>query len=177
MVGALSQIEFDASTTNTGALRRLMKKHGMMYNPLMIKGISPDPHFDWKKIHYLKFNKIKNKKSDEKTRNRNNTSPEDLPITIKSLAKFKVRVLTDRRMCFAGRLLRGIRMPKNRFYQIWIMKSFMAWYSSCIQIGEENFKVDMICFTERENRFLKIFLKSMEHFWQVMPTKDLFYFI
>ena len=176
MVGELSQIEFNASTTSTGTLRRLMKKHGMMNNPLFIRGISPDRHFDWKKIHYLKANKkTKNNKTDYKKRNQNNTSPEDLPITIKNFAKFKVRVLTDRRMCFAGTMLRGIRMPKNRFYQIWIMKCFMAWYSSCIQIGEDDFKVDMTCFAERENRFLKFFLKSLEHFWKMMPMKDLFY--
>jgi hypothetical protein len=106
--------------------------------------------------------------------NRNITSPDDL--TIKSFAKFKVQVQADRRMCFSGRLLRGIIMPKNRFIQSWIAKSFLAWYSSCIQIGEEDFKVDMVCFAERENRFLKIFLRSLEHYWQLMPTKDLFYF-
>ena len=57
-------------------------------------------------------------------------------------------------------------MPKNQLYQIWIMKRFVAWYSSCIQIKEEGFKVDMACFTERENRFLKLFLKSLEHFFE-----------
>lgn len=148
----LSKIEFDAATTNPGALRRLMRKHGMMYNPLMIKGISPDRHFDWKRIHYLKVNTTKKNNK----RNQNITSPEGLRMKIKSFAKLKIRVLTDRRMCFAGKLLRGIRMPRNRFYQIWIMKCFLSWYSSCIQIGDDEFKVDMICFNEKENRFLKI---------------------
>ena len=145
----------------------------MMYNPLLIKGISPDRNFDWKRIHYLKVNTANNDQSDDKNTTRNTTSPEDLLITTKSFAKFDVRVLTNRRMCFAGRLLRGIILPNRRLLQIWSIKSFLAWYSSCIQIGEENFKLDMICFAERENRFLKGFLKLMEHFWKIKPMNYL----
>ena len=183
MAEGLSELEFEKSTANSDALkrveglRRLMKRHGMMYNPLLIRGISPDRHFNWKRIHYMNVYKTKNNQSDEKNRTQNDTSADDLPVEIRSFDKFKVRVLKDRRMCFAGRLLRGLIMPKSRRLQFWIMKSFLAWYSSCIEIGEENFMVDMSCIAEREIKFLKIFLKSLVHYWKIMPTKDLFYFI
>ena len=49
-------------------------------------------------------------------------------IVMKRLSRLGTRLLPDRRICFAGKLLRGILMPRNHFLQILILKRNISIY-------------------------------------------------
>ena len=82
-------------------------------------------------------------------------------IAMKMLSRLGTRLLPDRRICFAGKLLRGIFMPRNPFLQILILKRILFWYSPCLQFRKRYYAVSNHCFAQREHAFLKLYLESL----------------
>ena len=78
-------------------------------------------------------------------------SPEEkangiVPIAMNLISKLGIRVLPDRRLCFAGRTLKGIILPKNKALQIAIILRFLVWYSHCIEVKGEFHMINKACF-------------------------------
>ena len=146
-----------------------------MKNNSLIKLLPPDPRYNLRGIYYLK--NIQNGYKETTTtleHNQTNVSLSSLPIKGDTLSKLGVRVLPKRRLCLAGRMLRGIFMPKSLFGRFKIIKRFLDWYSPCIKVREHSYDVDAKCFNRRENMFLTTYLKSLKYCWQLMPTKEHF---
>ena len=176
----VSLMEFTApmlnGNTHNYMLSRSMKKRNVMNLPLLFRAITPDLHFDWKRIRYMKISKINKQNKYDKKKNRAKIPPSNLSNTLKTFSKLNVRVLEDKRICFAGRMLRGIFMPENPLLQKFVMESFLGWYSSCIEVEVDAYGVDTSCFFNRENIFLKAYLGCMKSFWNFMPKKTFFRF-
>ena len=114
-------------------LRRVRMKKGLVH------AISPDPNFDWSRKKHKEIRSIFKKKNSPNNKIDSITKSfhNGLPITSKMFSKLGVEVQFDRRLCLAGQKLRGFLMPKSRSLQVLIMKGFLKWYSSCIQIEKK----------------------------------------
>ena len=156
-------------------LRRVRMKKGVLH------AISPDPNFDWSRIHHNNLVSMLEKKrlrSNNIRQGRTYNSPKNLPTTSKTFSNLGIEVQNDRRLCFGGQMLKGFLMPRRRSLQLLIMRGFLQWYSACIQLDNKSYDIDHKCFKEKENRFLKMFMKSRNVLWRlVMPShRPHFYF-
>ena len=155
-------------------LRRVRMKKGLVH------ALSPDPNFDWSRKKHKEIRSIFKKKNSPYNKKASVTKSfhNGLPITSKMFSKLGVEVQFDRRLCLAGQKLRGFLMPKSRSLQVLIMKGFLKWYSSCIQMEKKSYDIDKKCFEEKEKKFLKLFLRSRNILWRlVMPSyRPHFYF-
>ena len=148
-------------------LRRVRMKKGLLH------AISPDPSFDWSQNYHEDIRSIFKKKMTKNSKKAGTpkTLHKRLPITPKTFSKLGVEVQLDRRLCLAGQKLRGFLMPKRRSLQVLIMKGFLKWYSSCIQLDKKSYDIDRKCFEKKETKFLKLFMKSRNVLWRlVMPS-------
>ena len=95
-------------------------------------------------------------------------------ITMDLIVKLGFRVLPDRRLCFAGRTLKGIVLPKNMELQFAIILRLLVWYAPCIEVKREFYRINKACFARRENEFDgKMYLKSLLHLLNSMlPLHD-----
>ena len=138
-----------------------MFRRSVVYHPL-IKMISPDRHFDWESIIYHKGGDYT---QDDNSATKKNALEEKsytiVPITMDMISKLGFRVLPDRRLCFGGRTLKGIYLPKNMALQISIIKRFLIWYLPCVEVQGTFYKLNNGCFVRKENDFLKMYLKSL----------------
>ena len=137
-----------------------MFRRSVTYHPL-IKTISPDRHFDWKDVMSYQKDVAPDDNSTTKKSDPEEPPYRVLPITMGMISKLGFRVLPDRRLCFAGRTLKGIYLPKNVAVQIAIIKRFLVWYLPCIDARGKFYKLNNDCFARRENNFLKMYLKSL----------------
>merc|ERR1712150_119914 len=90
----------------------------------------------------------------------NLTPRNDLIITLSMISELGIHVLPDQRLCFFGRLLNDLVLPKNPLLQIPILKGLFTWYSPCLQVNEGYFQLNNDCFDERENQFFGTFMSS-----------------
>ena len=136
------------------------------YHPIL-KSMSPDRSFDWGGLFYT------NRISDEKKINyldRPKEKEANLvhPITLKMIKKLGIRILSDRRACFAGKLLRGVIMPKKKALQWAILKRLLVWYLPCLELQGTMYHLNNDCFNVRENKFLKMYFQAFGYFWNPM---------
>ena len=78
------------------------------------------------------------------------------------LSKLGIQILPDRRVCLAGRLLRGVMFPKNGALQGIVMKKLLVWYFPCFKpqdssTGNVVYKLNPACLMQRESELLRIF--------------------
>ena len=82
-----------------------------------------------------------------------------------TLSKLGIWVLPNRRMCFAGRTIKGIVLPKNAKQQEKAMKSLIVWYLPCLEYKNSDptklhsFQMNNACFFRRQNELLKVYSK------------------
>ena len=178
MIGELPQLKRNSfapyDVLGEYMLRRVRMKKGLVH------AISPDPNFDWSQNYHRDIRPIFEKKTSKhnKKDDISKSFHNGLPITSKTFSKLGVEVQFDRRLCLAGQKLRGFLMPKSRSLQVLIMKGFLKWYSSCIQLDKTSYDIDKKCFKEKEMKFLKLFMRSRNVLWRlVMPSyRPHFYF-
>ena len=114
------------------------------------------------------------RKSYEKMGNQRKSN---LLLKMKIFLKIGVRILPNRRLCFAGRLLRGITMPRNHLLQISIIANLSAWYSPCIKIKKQFYGISNNCLIYKEKRFFSWFLDLIEYYSKSIPNiRNLFDF-
>ena len=138
----------------------MMSNRPVMFHPLL-KTITPDRRFDWKNIIYYQNDEAHDDNSGSKINAPEESPSRILPITMHMISKLGFQVLPDRRLCFAGRTLKGIYLPKNMALQIAIIQRFLVWYLPCIEDGGGFYKLNNDCFAKRENTFLKMYIKSL----------------
>ena len=85
-----------------------------------------------------------------------------VPFSHNLLSKLGIQILPDRRVCLAGRLLKGVMFPKNGALQGIVMKKLLVWYFPCFKhqdslAGNIVYKLNHACLMHRESELLKIF--------------------
>ena len=78
------------------------------------------------------------------------------------LSKLGIQILPDRRVCLAGKLLKGVMFPKNGALQGIVMKKLLVWYFPCFKpqdssTGNVVYKLNPACLMQRESELLRIF--------------------
>ena len=90
------------------------------------------------------------------------TPRDDVLITMNMMSKLGIVVLEpDQKLCIFGRLLSGLTLPKPITMQIPILKGLLTWYSPCLMVYDGYYKVDNVCFTQREKQFLEAYIQSI----------------
>ena len=150
---------------------------GISYHPLM-RTLSPDRHFDWQSVIYQTL------KPDEKGIEKSKTNVTGkkiyriIPLSMKLMTKLGVKILQNRRLCFGGRPIQGIFLPRNRSFQVDLVKRFLVWYSPCIEFYNNIYKINEYCMKRREYDFLKMYLQSVGYHhpsWKKGNIYDQFY--
>ena len=127
----------------------------------MIRTILADRNFDWENIIYQLMGERQNDNRATKKTFSDEMPNRILPITMNMISKLGIRVLPDRRLCFAGKALKGIHLPNNLSLQIDLIKRFLVWYSPCIELRGGLYKMNNECFFAREILFLKMYLRAL----------------
>ena len=143
---------------------RSKQKRAVMGYP-SLKEISSQPQLESDQIH----SKLTNG-SEDNIENDNMTRAQyflekGLMITTKTLSRLRIRILPNRKLCFVGKMPRGVFMPTNYWLQYLIIKRIILWYFPCIRIqGSSYYILNNACYKTRENEFLRMFLKTQKQF-------------
>ena len=140
-----------------------------MYNIALIQTLNSDWDFHTKPILATNVTAIESSKLPE-------NFPDTLRPKMKTFKKLGLKVVRDRTLCFAGRVLRGVLMPKNRFLQSIIMRRIFLWYFPCIRVIKDAYRVNNRCFVEKEKKFIKMIRRISANVWLKTKTMKLFYF-
>ena len=101
-----------------------------------------------------------------------------IPLSMKLMTKLGVKILPNRRLCFGGRPIQGIFLPRNHSFQVELVKRFLVWYSPCVELSNNRYKINKYCMKRREYNFLKMYLQSVgyhHHSWKKGNIYDQFY--
>merc|ERR1712135_191421 len=85
-----------------------------------------------------------------------NKSTQDL------LSKLGMWVLPDRRLCFAGRYIKGVILPQDPSAQNRAIKALVVWYLPCLEFqGQKggSYQINNDCFHRRENELLQVYAR------------------
>ena len=89
----------------------------------------------------------------------------DVFATENALSKLGIWTLPNRRMCFAGRTINGIVLPKQKMLKEKAMKSLIVWYLPCLELTRpdptklSSFQMNSSCFYRRQNELIKVYSK------------------
>ena len=107
------------------------------------------------------------------------TNPENGSWAHRILSNLGISIMPDRRLCFSGRVLRGLVWPDNEQLQQIVLKQFVVWYSPCIGVADtransesRNYYIKKECFLQRENQLMKAFLKYSA--WKISQQRGNF---
>ena len=134
--------------------RRVILDSQINLNPIL-QTIPAMKDFDWKSLF----------SNEDSTPLRNNNTAAKamktiqgiLPISPKMIPMLGVQVLPNRRFCVAGRMLAGIKAPRNEALQARLLMDFLKYYLPCIGIHAGEFQVNGQCFERQERRFLQAY--------------------
>ena len=135
-------------------------KRGVSYHPLL-KTLSPDRHFDWQSVIHQIATPVKTDGVESKDNTTHKKIYRMIPLSMKLMTKLGVKILYNRRLCFGGRAIKGIFLPRNRTMQIELTKRFLVWFSPCIEFSDKKYRINEICMKRREYEFLKMYLQSV----------------
>jgi hypothetical protein len=121
----------------------------------------PDQYFDWTNFISQHRLDVPDGVRDVKDKENATRSKWIIPITLRLISKLGVRVLNSGRLCFGGRALKGIFLPKSAAKQISLVKKFLVWYSPCIEVRQKVYQMNGSCFHRRENQFLLMYLRAL----------------
>ena len=134
------------------------KKRAVLGYPLL-KRMSSEQLFDENHINITKDNKTVAEGSIS-----SHLSDKGLAITRKTLHRLRIHILANRKLCFAGKVPRGVLMPKNYWLQYLIIKRLIVWYFPCIRFDGISYHLNDKCFKRRERKFLEMFFKTRKLF-------------
>ena len=135
------------------------KRKGMMSKRVVklcstTQNLSSKGHDCTKQIHDME-NRDEGKSSAEKGKTFSKQSKEKEQIgTLKVLSKLRLRVLPNGRLFIAGKIPRGIVMPRNRSLQQLVIKEMIIWYLPCLEDQGNAVSLNNVCYTKRENEYL-----------------------
>ena len=164
------------TTNQTPSRKRKVTKETVMYNIALIQTLNSDWNFQ--NTPNLDNDDVEGSNGDNPKQgigSPNNLS-DSFKFKMKTLKKLGMKVVQDRTLCFAGRMLRGILMPKNRYLQTIIMRRIFLWYFPCIRIVQNAYRVHNRCFITKEKKFIRMMKKVAANAWLKSNTLKLFYF-
>ena len=151
---------FEVSRSKRSAKEAKRTKRRTSYHPLM-RVLSPDRHFDWQSVIYKTPNPTQTHLKESKTNGNGKKIYRMIPISMNLIQKLGVIILSNRRLCFGGRPIQGIFLPRNKTMQIELIKRFLVWFSPCVEFANARYKINDICMERREYDFLKMYLQSV----------------
>ena len=128
--------------------------NGLNVHPLIMM-LHPDRKFNWTPIREDKG--VVPKKNDVSMANTRPNSQRILTISKELMIKLGWKVLRNQAICFAGRPLDGIRMPRHASLRPLLLRNLFIWYLPCVEVHGNTFKLNKECFAAREYTFLRIF--------------------
>ena len=72
-------------------------------------------------------------------------------------------VLPGRRIRFAGKILQGVTLPKNKSSQMSMMKNLLARYGPCLEVQKGGNHLNVDCFNKKENDFMKRLTENLSN--------------
>ena len=164
-------------TTNPTSLRkRKVTKETVMYNIALIQTLNSDWNFHNTPNLNVDEDERRNEDNPKQSTGAPNSFSDNFKFKMKTLKKLGLKVVQDRTLCFAGRMLRGILMPKNRYLQTIIMRRIFLWYFPCIRVVQNAYRINSRCFITKEKKFIRMMKKIAANTWLKSNTLKLFYF-
>ena len=147
-----------------------------MYSIALIQTLNSDWDFHTKPGKATDEDAMTNIDNQKESTRTPENFPDSLRTKMKTFKKLGLKVVQDQTLCFAGRVLRGVLMPKNRFLQSIIMRRIFLWYFPCIRVIKDVYRVNNRCFVEKEKKFIKMMRRISANVWLKTKTMKLFYF-
>ena len=149
------------------AWRRRSKLNRKLAKYPLIQTINPDPQFDWTST----ISKVKNAGTDgfsfHNIISSKGRAQRVIPINMKMVSKLGIMVLPDRRLCFGGKTLDGIILPKSKNLQNTLILRFLIWYLPCVEFEHKVYTFNKSCQKRMEIRFLSMYLISLGYYHNV----------
>lgn len=140
------------------------KKRSAVLGYPMLKRRSSEHVLDEKHI-----NKTNKDETFKEGRLSQHFSEKGMAITRKTLSRLRIHILANRKLCFVGKVPRGVLMPKNYWLQYLIIKRLIFWYFPCIRFNGNSYYLNDKCYHIRESKFIKMFLKTRK---LLLETQD-----
>ena len=86
---------------------------------------------------------------------RNGESSAPRQLNMNMLHRLGIKTLPDGKIRFGNRILKGARLSDNKMQQIIVMEKLLKWYWPCFENEDGEYKLDMDCFSEHEDEYLK----------------------
>ena len=86
---------------------------------------------------------------------RNGESSAPRQLNMNMLQRLGIKTLPDGKIRFGNRILKGARLSDNKMQQIIVMEKLLKWYWPCFENEDDGYKLDMDCFSEHEDEYLK----------------------
>ena len=140
--------------------------------------LSPDRDYDWQNLISQTTKPTSNNTKESNTNATEKKIYRMIPLSMQLIRKLGVKILSNRRLCFGGRPIQGILMPRNRLMQIELAKRFLVWFSPCVEFVHNRYKVNKLCMERREYDFLKMYLQSVGYqhpSWKHQEDSNSFY--
>ena len=140
--------------------------------------LSPDRDYDWQNLISQTTKPTSNETKQSSTNATEKKIYRMIPLSMQLINKLGVKILSNRRLCFGGRPIQGIFLPRNRLMQIELAKRFLVWFSPCVEFVNYRYKVNTFCMERREYDFLKMYLQSVGYqhpSWKHQKNSDRFY--
>ena len=170
-------LHFEVSRSKRSLNELKRSKRGIAYHPLM-RTLSPDRHFDWQSVIHQTVRLFQTSVEKSKTNVKEKKIYRIIPLSMKLMKKLGVKILQNRRLCFGGRPIQGIFLPRNHSFQVELVKRFLVWYSPCVELSNNRYKINEYCMKRREYNFLKMYLQSVGYHhpsWKKGNIFDQFY--
>ena len=66
-----------------------------------------------------------------------------------------IQLLKEGRIRFGGKTLKGVRLPENKLQKNIVVEKILKWYWPCFEKQDDGYQLDMDCFAEHEDEYLK----------------------
>ena len=84
---------------------------------------------------------------------------------ITALSKLRIRILPNRKVFFAGKILKGIYIPRDSSLQNKIIERMIKWYLPCLELQGNVYSLNSTCYTRKQIKFLSFHtLYNFYHF-------------
>ena len=148
----------------------------VVYHGLM-KALITDAHFNWKTVMDQSNQDVQDPSIGSKAYGTNQNTFNVVPLSWTMLSRLGIAVLPNRRLCIDGRALKGIFLPESRTQQTLLIVKFLVWFSPCIELKDNVYRMNEHCFDRRENYFLRMYLRSLgylHHLWNPFYSDHFF---
>ena len=146
--------------------RKIKQRRALMF--YLITSMPLDTKFEWGNINRIKNDNASINDTSYQEKLTKYSEKKHFAITLKTLQKLRIRLLPDGRVCFAGRMPKGILMPNDPRLQYLILQRMILWYLPCVKDDRNGYILAKTCYIKRENMFLRTLRKALQrNYWKL----------